>query len=250
MHSVSHFCAALALIVSLSGCSGGNGSAAIDRQDASIADAALTAGNPEVALRLADETLVRNPDDAGALVQRGMALTVLGRLDEARGNLLRAVAIQPRNPKALLALGRVQLPVDPAAAETSFLAVISQNNQNAAALNDLGIARDLLGRYAQAEAAFRAAVAASPEMTAAQVNLALCLAIRGEGNEAVKLLRPLADGPGATRKMKEDYAAVLAMAGDKEEAKQILSANLGEGEVAPALDILASLRTPGDSVTR
>jgi Flp pilus assembly protein TadD len=220
------------------------------KQDASIGDAALSAGNPDVALRLADGVLAANPRDAGALTRRGLALTALGRLEEARETLRKAVQEQPRNVQALLALGRVQLPVDPAAAEATFQAVLRQEARNAAALNDLGIARDLQGHYAEAEASFRAALTAAPEMAAAQVNLALCLAIRGQANEAIGLLRPLADDPNATRKVREDYAAVLAMAGKRDQAGRILSGNMSANEVAPALDVLASIRVAGSGVTR
>lgn len=250
MRSVRKFSIALALTIAVAGCAAGGGASDAARQDASIGDAALNAGNPEVALRLADETLTRTPGDAGALTRRGMALTALGRLEEARESLGKAVSIEPHDAKALLALGRVQLPVDPAAAEASFQAVIHQDGRNAPALNNLGIARDLQGHHADAESAYRAALAADPEMTAARVNLALCLAIRGQGHEAIGLLRPLAETPGATRKVKEDYAAVLVMTGDRQEAEHILSANMSAGELAPALDVLASIRTPGDSVTR
>ena len=73
--------------------------------------------------------------------------------------------------------------------------MLQQEPHNAAALNNLGIARDLQDHHGDAEPAYRAALAASPDMTAAKVNLALCLAIRGQGGEAIGLLRPMADGP-------------------------------------------------------
>jgi Flp pilus assembly protein TadD len=87
-------------------------------------------------------------------------------------------------------------------------------------------------------------------MTAAQVNLALCLAMRGQATEAIGLLRPLADGPSATQKVLENYAAVLAMAGQRDQAEHILARNMSASEVAPALDELASARTAGGSTTR
>ncbi len=248
MRSIRNISTAIVLVVAVAGCSAGAQDAS--RQDASIGEAALNAGNPDVALRLADDTLVHSPNDAGALTRRGTALTALGRLDEARENLRRAVSLEPHNIDARLALGRVQLPVDPLAAEESFQEVIRHDGQNAAALNDLGIARDLQGRHTEAVGAYRAAISAAPEMTAARVNLALCLAILGQGQEAIGLLRPLAEQPGATRKVKEDYAAVLAMTGDRPKAEQILSANMSSSELAPAVDVLASLRTSGESVTR
>lgn len=255
MRSVISISAVLAIVIAVSGCSSGRGSVDPSGLDASLGDAALNAGTPDVALRLADETLAKSPNDARALVRRGVALTVLGRLDEARESLQKAAAIDPTDSKTRLALGRVQLPVDPAAAEVSFQMAIRPGDpnavaQNAVALNNLGIARDLLGQHAEAETAYRGALAASPDMMAAQVNLALSLAIRGQGAQAVALLRPLAESPGASRKVREDYAAVLAMTGERQEAERILAANMTANEVAPALDMLASLRTMGDSFTR
>jgi Flp pilus assembly protein TadD len=210
--------------------------------DAATAEAALDAGTPDIALRLSDATLAQHPTDGDALTRRGLALTELGRLDEARASLSMAVTSQPRNVRALLALGRVQLPVDPAQAEINFESALKQDSRNAAVLNNLGIARDLQGHHADAEASYRAAMAAQPEMVAAQVNLALCLAISGRGNDAIRLMRPLADAPEATQKIKEDYAAVLAMAGEREEAQRILSSNMAETEVTQALDALTLAR--------
>jgi Flp pilus assembly protein TadD len=249
MPSVNKFPLVFALLLAMAGCSSGGQSGAA-KQEANIGEAALTAGNNDLALRLADDLLTRDPADTDALTRRGIALTALGRLDEARESLRKAAAGASRNVRTLLALGRVQLPVDPAAAEAEFDLVLKQDSQNAAALNNLGIARDLQGHHTEAETAYRAALAIQPEMTAAQVNLALCLAMRGQGSEAIVLLRPLADGPNATPKVREDYAAVLAMSGEREEAERILTANMAAAEVAPALDLLASARVQGTSVTR
>lgn len=250
MPSINSFAMVIVSLLALAGCGSGDNSALKVRQEANVGEAALTAGNPDVALRLADETLLRNPADAGALTRRGLALTALGRLPEARDSLEKAVASQPHSSVALLALGRVQLPVDPAKAEATFQAVLQQDTRNAAALNNLGIAQNLQGHHADAEAAFRSAIAASPDMTAAQVNLALCLAMRGQGAEAIGMLRPLADHPSATQKVREDYAAVLAMAGERGEAERILGSNMNATEIAPALDVLASARTAGERPAR
>jgi Flp pilus assembly protein TadD len=233
----------LALLLATAGCASKDPSSIVAKQDAAIGDVALMAGSPEVALRMADETLTRNPADTDALVRRGLALTALGRLDVARDTLRKVVGREPHNGQALLALGRVQLPVDPAEAESLFQTLLAQDPGNAAALNDLGIARDLQGNHTQAEAAFRSALAAKPDMSAAQVNLALCLAMRGQGAEAIGLLRPLADGPNASQKVRQNYAAVLAMAGERDKAEHILAGNMSANEVVPALDVLASART-------
>jgi Flp pilus assembly protein TadD len=240
----------LALLLAAAGCASKDLSSTVAKQDATVGEAALMAGSPDVALRLADDTLTRNSADADALIRRGLALTALGRLDAARDSLRKVVGREPHNGKALLALGRVQLPVDPAEAESLFQTLLAQDPGNAAALNDLGIARDLQGNHTQAEAAFRSALAAKPDMSAAQVNLALCLAMRGQGSEAIGLLRPLADRPNASQKVRENYAAVLAMAGERDKAGHILAGNMSPSEVIPALDVLASARTATAGMTQ
>jgi Flp pilus assembly protein TadD len=242
MLSQNKFPLVVALLLIVAGCSSGQQAPDGAKFEANVSEAALNAGSPDVALRLADETLARDPADADALTRRGLALTGLGRLEEARSSLRSAATHRPRDARTLLALGRVELPVDPAAAEAAFQSVLNQDGHNAAALNNLGIARYLQGHHADAETAYRAAISAQPNMTAAEVNLALCLAILGQGQEAIKLLRPLADEPGASRKVREDYAAVLAMAGQRQEAEHILAATMAANEVAPALDVLASMR--------
>ncbi|HET6308597.1 MAG TPA: tetratricopeptide repeat protein [Rhodopila sp.] len=241
MPSTTRF-APLLLTLLLAACGIGRSPEEARKANAALADAALSTGTPEVALRLSDATLAKDPADADALTRRGQALTELGQLGEARASLQKAVTIAPRNARALLALGRVQLPVDPAGAESDFASALQQDSQNAAAMNDLGIARDLLGRHTAAEAAYRGAIAAQPNMAAAHVNLALSLAMTGRGGEAIRLVQPLADAPEASRKIKEDYAAVLAMAGERDAASRILSATLGEDQVAAALDALTSAR--------
>jgi Flp pilus assembly protein TadD len=231
------------LVLLLTACGGGQGPVDLVKMDADVGEVALNAGTPEVTLRLTEQTLASRPNDVGALTRRGQALTELGRLDEARDTLGRAVTLEPRNMRALLALGRVQLPVDPAKAEADFGAALEQDSRNAAALNDLGIAQDLLGRHQDAQGSYRAALAAQPGMVAAKVNLALCLAISGQGEQAIGMMRPLASQPDATPKIKEDYAAVLAMSGNRDEARRILSTALAPNEVAPALEQLASARS-------
>ena len=60
-----------------------------------------------------------------------------------------------------------------------------------------------------------------PEAHAAQVNLSLSMAMSGQGAQAIPLIQPLASVPGASRKLRHDYAAVLAMSGRRAEAEAI-----------------------------
>jgi Flp pilus assembly protein TadD len=88
----------------------------------------------------------------------------------------------------------------------------------------------------------------APAMQAAAVNLALSLGLSGQTAEALPLLRPIAQAPGAGVKVRHDMAAVLAMAGERGSAAQMLAVDLPEQEVEQALGVFSALRpggTPG-----
>jgi Flp pilus assembly protein TadD len=205
-----------------------------------IADNALHGGSPELALQISSNILVQHPGNEAALLTRGEALTALGRPDEAAASFQAALAANPQSVGAMIGLGRLRLASDPAGAEQLFLDALSHEPRNGVALNDLGIARDLQGRHGEAQAVYRQALGVNPDMTAAQVNLALSLAMGGQPQQGVQLLRPLADAPGATRQVRHDLAAVLTMSGDRAGAQRILSKDLPPNEVQQALDAFAS----------
>lgn len=206
-----------------------------DASDTKIADAALRGGSPQIALRLVGQTLAMDPGNLRALVIQGDALNSLGQTDEAATSYRAALAIDPNLVPAEIGLGRCLLPHDPASAEGLFLQASINAPRNPSAFIDLGVARDLMHRHADAQLAYRQALAVDPQQVAAQVNLALSLAMSGHGDEAVRMMRPLAEAPHASRKLHHDLAAVLAMSGQRAEAERILSADLPPDQVAQAI---------------
>src|SRR5262249_41123105 len=137
--------ATIALMLFLAGCTGPR-SNVVDRVPSlRVADAALVAGAPEIALRVADLTLERDPRNVEALVTKGDTLYAMGLREEARTAYRQAVNLDPTLAVAQLGLGRTLVQSDPAAAETAFLAAVASRPDDSAALNDVGIARDLLG---------------------------------------------------------------------------------------------------------
>lgn len=213
-----------------------------------VADAALASGAPDLALRVVHDILARHPDDADAWVRQGDALYMLRRVPEAADSYTRALALAPRSNVAKLGLGRTKLPTDATAAETLFLEVTQSEPRNGAAFNDLGIARDLQGHHAAAQAAYAAALALTPDMIAAQVNLGLSLALSGQTSRALSILRPLAARSEATPRVRQDLAVALALAGNDSEAEQVLRMDQPEGGMPQPIllprDAPAALPTP------
>ena len=63
----------------------------------------------------------------------------------------------------------------------------------------------------------------------------MSVALTGQAAEAVRRLKPLASGPGTSSRLRQDLAAALAMAGDKQEAARILSEDMTPEQTKRAL---------------
>jgi Flp pilus assembly protein TadD len=195
-----------------------------------IGDAAMQAGMPDVALRVASADVGKNPRNATALAQEGDAYLTLGRNTEAEAAYTRALRIEPSNTRARIGLAMLLLQSDPAKAEDGFARVAAQAPGQAEALNGLGVARDLQGDHAKAQVAYRQALAIGTDSHSAQVNLGLSLALSGDGNAAIAILSPLAAEPQAERRVKDDLAVALAAAGRTEEARSILREEMSDDD--------------------
>jgi Flp pilus assembly protein TadD len=227
----------LVLSLVLCGCTTSQGIA--PRADAKagldVAAAALAGGAPGVALDLANHVLAGQPRNEKAMLVQAASLTALGRDAEARASYAHALAIDPHDAAANIGLGRLLLPDDPVRAETLLLEALHNNPRNAVALNDLGVAQDLRGDHTAAQNNYGLALAADSSMHAAEVNLALSMALTGRAPDAVRRLAPLASAPGASRRVRHDYAAALALAGDRAQAATVMAADMPPDEAARAV---------------
>ncbi len=235
--------AIIVLMLFLAGCAGPR-SNVVDRVPSlRVADAALVAGAPEIALRVADLTLQRDPRNVEALVTKGDTLYAMGLREEAGTAYRQAVNLDPTLAAAQLGLGRTLVQSNPAAAETAFLAAVASRPDDSAALNDVGIARDLLGRHAEAQEAYRRALAIAPGAADVKVNLGLSLALTGSKSAAVEVLREAAATPEAIQGRGKELAAALALAGDAAGAHQFASAGSPQA-VAPSIASAEMPRPP------
>ena len=240
--------AGLALLLTMNGCgaimSSGTGART---PGLNVAEAALEGGAAQIALQVSDGVLRESPNNIHALEIKGDALTRLGDYDQAGAIFQALLEKDPKSVRAGIGLGRVRLAKDPAAAESLFQQVLQHDPKNVTALNNIGIARDLQGHHTQAQPAYREALAINPDLESAQVNLALSMAMSGQGAAAVKLLHAKAMQPGAPSKVKHDYAVVLAMAGNRSGAERILNDDMPPDEARQLLDSATGTHTKAKS---
>ncbi len=237
---------ALATVVLLGGCAAPAGSnqassAAENPGMLNVADAAIAGGDPAMALKVSQSVLAADPHNLEALYHEAAAYYAVDRCEDAIAAYKLALGIDPHSSPAETGIGRCLLKRNAAEAEQAFAAAVADDPGNASAQNDLGIARDLNGDFAGATGPYQQALLLSPGNTATEVNLGLSLALSGDADDALQYLGPLANGTGATAKIREDYATALLAAGRGTEARQVLAVDMPPGQADAAIATLASL---------
>ena len=170
----------IATLLLLAACANGGSYGRPDVQPTlAAAEGALRGGSPQVALQIDDAILAGDPRNVSALLNRGDAQTALRQSAAAARSYDDALQADPHSIVARIGLGRLRLADDPTAAEALFLEASQSDPHNATAWNDLGVARDLLGRHQDAQEAYRQAISLDASMRGPQVNLAMSLAGAG-----------------------------------------------------------------------
>lgn len=202
------------------------------------------AESPADALARNIRILADSPKNFTALLSAGKAALRLGDEQAAAGFFGRAEEISPSSPLPKAGMGAALAANGDARGALSYFARAQQLGATPAGIGaDRGLAYDLLGRHAEAQADYRAALAGS-DRDEARRRLALSLAIIGKKDEALEILQPLlarADS-GAAR----CRALVLALSGDTDGAKRTLDARMPGSAAAmgPFFRSLPTLSSP------
>lgn len=221
------FCAALLSVVSA--CASEPQTEA--RRSLKIADDEIASGNPHAALKLMQARYAKTPNDVPTLIRLGEANAALARNTPAQILFEKAVRLDPSSEEARMGLVKADLKIDPHKALSELQVFLAHHPATATLLSDLGVAYDLCGDAAKAQASYRDAMRLDPVMLAPQANLGLSLALSGHASEATALLRPLALSSDSTPKIRQNFAIAEVLAGDDTSARRILAADFTAGKI-------------------
>ena len=146
------------------------------------------AGAREEAIALLDEAIALDPRDASFLNNRARVLAEAGRLEDAVRDLRRAIELAPAFNAAREQLGRVLQRLGlaemarsrPAEAESAFRGALAIVPGDASGHNNLGVALQHQGRPAEAIVEFQRALAADATLFGAHVNWGNALENQGD----------------------------------------------------------------------
>jgi Flp pilus assembly protein TadD len=197
--------------------------------------------SPAAALARYVRTLASDPKDFESLIGAGKAAMEMGDAQAAAGFFARADEVDPRSPEPQAGMGAVSVANgDPKAAMPYFKRAQQLGAPVTSFACDRGLAYDLLGQQAQAQADYRIALSGR-DSDEARRRLALSLAISGDRATALQTLAPLsAKGDPGTARVR---AFVLALTGDASAAAMAINAVMpgASAGVAPLLQRLPSL---------
>ncbi len=79
----------------------------------------------------------------------------------------------------------------------------------------IGVADDFIGQHASAQDRYRQGLKLAPADRSISLDLALSLALSEKYNEAIAILKPIAQGPGATAQERQTLALIYGLQGDQ-----------------------------------
>ena len=146
----------------------------------------LLGGDPEPATSHFRRALALDPEHRQSLLGLANAYQELGRVDEAIVGYRRLLEVAGQDSKATMALARIHVERGELSLAEEVLAAAAEGRDPPPIVtNKLGEVNALLGRRGEAEARFRQALAANPELGEAHYNLAVLLDEAGKPFEAV-----------------------------------------------------------------
>jgi Flp pilus assembly protein TadD len=199
---------------------------------------------PSAALARYVRALAQDPRDFQSLIGAGRSALELGDTQAAAGVVARADEVNPHSPLPQAGMGAVQVVLGDARAAMPYFSRAEELGASVTTLGcDRGLAYDLLGQQAKAQADYRTALSGA-DADEARRRLALSLAISGDKAGAIAAIAPLAaKGDSAVPRVR---AFILALTGNSTAAMTAIDAAMpgSWSRVSPFLTRLPTL-APG-----
>ena len=162
---------------------------------------------------------LKGPADPAPLVRLGDLRRAEGDDDQAEAAYRVALAASPRDAGASAGLAATLLRQGRGADALALLEPLAQARPDARTLCNLGVALDMVGRQADAQAAYRRGLAAAPADADLYGNLAFSLAISGDTEAALRSMQMAAALPAGQAWQSANLVLLLAMAGREDAAR-------------------------------
>ncbi len=161
-----------------------------------VAETTARGGDVGTALTLFNRASMAAPDNPVPILRMAQLYYAVAAYKEAEVAYGRVIGIDPAHIDALRGLGNTLVALDePERAIRPFEAAL-KIERDPRTLAGLGVAHDMAGRPARAQEIYRTGLAEHPDHLGLRNNLGLSLAMTGQTDEAIAILRKAANNPG------------------------------------------------------
>ncbi len=238
----------LTLSVILSGCAatggGRNAGAGAVTPEAimRVADSTRQSGDLAQAADLYARAAQMDPKNVKPLLELGSIYGQMHLPKQAAEVWQAAIALDPKNATALRGLANAQLEFGDANGAIRNIQAAQAIQPDWRNDNSLGVAYDMQGDHAAAQAAYRHGLGLAPNNLQLTNNLGLSLALTGDFTNAFPLLEASARDPAATPRMRQNLALAYGLSGDDKKAAEIAKLDLNAAGVQENLGYYEFLR--------
>ena len=187
---------------------------------------------------------------AEPLVRLAEALQIMGAYDEASRTWRAALVINPNDPALLRGYGYTLIAVNQPQLAIDQLKASLEIADDVRPYNGLGVAYDMIGDPRAAQMHYRLGLQLMPDNLTILNNLGLSLALSGDFEDSIVLLRRVVASQDATARHRQNLALAYGLSGQVELAAQVASEDLGDEAVASNLAYYAILRAETDPAAR
>jgi Flp pilus assembly protein TadD len=182
------------------------------------------------------------PDSEPAAVGLMRSLRLVGGLPDAQGVAEVAVAKWPKEAPVLAEAGKVELAAGKLDESVGLLKrAIDADGKDWRTRSDLGLAYDRLGRYDDADAAYKEALQISPDNASILNNYGMSRAMANDLQGARTILLHAVMMPNADIRVRQNLALVYALSGDIAKAEQLTRQDLPPALANATLDYYRQL---------
>jgi Flp pilus assembly protein TadD len=208
-----------------------------------LARAARGVGDFTSAVSLYRSIIAANPSDFDTAVELGETQLEAGQIDDAIAIFHTVPANSKAASSAQLGLERAHLMLSqPLKAMDCADKAVALAPKDIRALIGRGVALDMLGRHAEAQASYRSALAIAPADLAARSDISLSLAMSGKFDEALAIMTPIARSPSATPRLRQNLALIYGLKGDMNSARALSLVDLDAKATADNLKFFSIAR--------
>jgi Flp pilus assembly protein TadD len=199
-------------------------------------------GQVNAALPLYERAAAMSGGTLSANVRLGDAYMRAGKANRAAVAYRAALAKAPENDEALLGLGFALLKTGDPDGAIAALAQTAPRVNTMQAYNRLAVAQTLAGRFKEAEQSFRSASALAPDDLDIRTNLALTLALDGQENNAIVIMREVVASPSCETRHHRNLVIVFGLYGRVDEGRASMPADMQAAEVDRLLARAGAIR--------